>query len=75
MNEINTTQREPFAIYTDRRFRRIASATWLYHATIDSIVIGLILATFNPEFNCFALNKGEFQRLLAALDAGKLGEA
>ena len=75
MNEINTTQREPFAIYTDRRFRRIASATWLYHATIDSIAIGLILATFNPEFNCFALNKGEFQQLLAALDAGKLGEA
>src|SRR5262245_39056453 len=75
MNQLITTQREPFSIYTDRRFKKITSARWLYHATIDAIVIGVILATFNPDFNCFALNKGELRRLLDALDAGKLVEA
>jgi hypothetical protein len=75
MNQVIIPQRAPFAVYTDRRFKKIASARWLYHATIDMIVIGVILATFNPEFNCFALNKGELRRLLDALDAGKLGEA
>jgi hypothetical protein len=74
MNQVITT-RTPFAIYTDRRFQKIASAIWLYHATIDMIVIGVILATYNPIFSTFALNKGELQRLLAALDAGTLGEA
>jgi hypothetical protein len=70
-----TTQRAPFAVYTDRRFKKIASASWLYHATIDAIVIGVILATYNPKFGSFALNKGEMRRILDALDAGKIGEA
>jgi hypothetical protein len=75
MNQI-ITQREPFAIYTDRRFRKIASAMFLYHATIDAIAVGVILATmFNPNYSEFALNKAEFQRLLDALGAGTLGEA
>jgi hypothetical protein len=75
MDEINTTQREPFAIYTDRRFKKIASARWLHYATIDLIVIGVFLATYNPDFGAFAVNKGELRRLLDALDAGKIGEA
>jgi hypothetical protein len=69
------TTREPFAIYTDRRFKKITNARWLYHATIESIVIGVVVATYSPNFGSFALNKGEFQRLLAGLDARNLGEA
>ena len=38
-------------------------------------MIGVILATYNVDFNRFALNKKEFRRLLDALDAGTLGEA
>jgi hypothetical protein len=74
MTQVITTHREPFTIYTDRRFKKIASARWLY-ATIDAVTIGVILSTFNPDFNSFALDKGEFRRLLDALDAGKLVEA
>ena len=73
MNQV--IQREPFAVYTDHRFKKITNSRWLYHAKIDTIVIGVILATFNPDYNAFALNKGELRRLLDALDAGKLGEA
>jgi hypothetical protein len=76
MNQVITPQRPPFTVYSDRRFKKIASALFLYHATIDAIVIGVILATMtNPNFSDFLLNKAEFQRLLKALDAGTLGEA
>jgi hypothetical protein len=74
MNQIIIPQRPPFTIYSDPRFRRIDDAHWLYWATIDTITIGIILATYNAEFNAYAINKEEFRRLIIALEAGKIVE-
>jgi hypothetical protein len=48
---------------------------WLFFGTIDNIVVGVVIATYNARFNNYSLNKKEFMHLLAVLDSGKIGEA
>jgi hypothetical protein len=60
-------------MFSDPRFTR----HWprKYSAEIDGTRIGIVLATINPSFNNPALNKIEFDRLLAAKRDGKIDEA
>ena len=62
----------PFDLTT---FKRVADANWLRYKTIDGVVIGVLLATWNANFGNYAANKRELRRLLDASDAGKIGKA
>ena len=63
-------------LYTDLRWHKLWSAEFLYFGTIDGVTVGVIVATSNrPRYEEFALNKREFERLLAALANGKITEA
>jgi hypothetical protein len=61
-------------IFTDPRFRQIGR--WLRHGVIDGRRVGAVIATLNPGFVEYALNKAEEERLLAAkCEKAKLDEA
>jgi hypothetical protein len=60
-------------IFRDPRFREIRKNCWF--GSIDGARIGVVLATRNPEYNNFAVNKPELERLLAAKRDGKIDEA
>jgi hypothetical protein len=66
--------RTALAIYDDG-FAKLASARWLYHKVIDGVPTGVLIATFNPSFGNYSINRAELVRLLDALNSGKLHEA
>jgi hypothetical protein len=51
------------AVFTDPRFR---SSGFRSSGEVDGVRVGVVLATMNPNFNTFALNKGDFDRLAEA---------
>jgi hypothetical protein len=62
-------------LYGSSGFRRSWDSNWLYHGIVDGITVGVVIATYNARYNNYSLNKKEFERLLAALDSGKVREA
>jgi hypothetical protein len=46
-----------------------------FRGEVDGQKIGAVLATQNPTYTNFALNDGDFTRLLEAEDAGRVDEA
>jgi hypothetical protein len=60
-------------IFTDARWRKLS---WrLLFANIDGVKVGVVLATKSPDYDCFALNKPDIDRLLAGKHTGKLDAA
>jgi hypothetical protein len=60
-------------IFTDPCFIRISR--YLKFIAIDGAKIGVVIATLNPRFFEYALNKGEEERLLTSKRNGKVSEA
>jgi hypothetical protein len=60
-------------IFTDSRCQQLGR--WLRYGVIDGRRVGAVIATLNPGFTDYALNKAEEERLLAAKDKGKIEEA
>jgi hypothetical protein len=60
-------------IFADTSFTKYGPRKYL--AEIDGRRIGVLLATKNSGFDTFALNKAEFDHLLAAKLAGRIDEA
>ena len=61
------------SIFTDERFQQFGKFRW--HAVIDGAKVGVVLATRNPPYDGFALNKGDSDRLLAAKRSGRIDAA
>jgi hypothetical protein len=62
-------------MFSDPKFHRSDAGKFLwYGTTADGARVGVIIATYNDKFNSYALNKPEFDRLLAAEEAGKVDE-
>jgi hypothetical protein len=59
-------------MFTDPRWRRIAR--YIYFAEIGEN-IAVAAATMSPNRDSFALNRGEFERVLNGLNAGKADQA
>jgi hypothetical protein len=59
-------------IFTDKRFLQIDR--WNYFIEVDGAKIGVAVATLNPGFFEYALNKAALDRVLAALRKGKIDE-
>jgi hypothetical protein len=65
-------------VFTDSRFHRIGSAVYGWVGKIDGERIGVVVATKSQRFansTDYLLNKDDFDRLVAALNAGRLDEA
>src|SRR5258705_6348023 len=60
-------------MFSDPRFARFGR--YCYHVEIDGRKIGVVLATMNQGYDSYALNKAEFDRLLAARRDGRLDGA
>jgi hypothetical protein len=60
-------------IFTDSRFRRLGR--FLRFGKIDDVKIGVVLATKNPRFDNWTLNKPDNDRLIAGIREGKIDEA
>jgi hypothetical protein len=60
-------------IFTDSRFREVRWNCWF--GVADGVKVGAVIATRNPEYNNHALNRPEFENLLAAKRDGKVDEA
>lgn len=61
---------------SDSRFRRMLNGRHLYHANIEGAAVGVVLATFNADFNNYALNKKELvERLLKGKASGTIRAA
>jgi hypothetical protein len=57
------------AVFTDPRFRW---SGYRSSGEVDGVRIGVVLATMNSNFNTFALNKGDLDRLTEAKRRGKI---
>jgi len=64
-------------LYSDSRFRKMWDADFLFVAhDFHGIKVGAIIATSNrPRYQEFLLNNLEFERLIAAVQSGKIEEA
>ena len=60
-------------MFSDTRFQRFGR--YIYYAVIDDKKIGVVLATMAPHRDDFALNKGEFERVLNGERDGKVNQA
>jgi hypothetical protein len=60
-------------MFNDPRFRRLSN--WCWYAEIEGMKVGVVLATRNPGYATFALNKNDVDRLLAGKRSGKLDHA
>ena len=60
-------------IFTDSRFQELSR--YRLFGEIDGVKVGVVLATKTPRYELFALNRGDFERLLAGKSAGKLDQA
>jgi hypothetical protein len=60
-------------IFTDSRFTEIRRNCWV--GEVDGATVGVVLATRNPDYNTFALNKPDLQRLLDGKRNGRVDEA
>ena len=62
-------------VFTDARFHRIKNAVYGYRGEIDGTRVGIVVASKSQRFASstdHVLNKGDFDRLNAALDANRL---
>ena len=46
----------------DHSFKRVTNCIWLHQAVIDGVKVGVIEATYYPNFGSFTLNCNEFGR-------------
>jgi hypothetical protein len=60
-------------MFTDPRFRKFER--WCWGAKIEGMSVGVVIATLNPGYDTFALNKPDTERLLAAKRDGQIDEA
>jgi hypothetical protein len=60
-------------MFTDPRFRKFDK--WCWYGEVEGKKVGVVLATINPGYDNFALNKNDTDRLLAAKRDGQLDEA
>jgi hypothetical protein len=60
-------------VFDDPRFKRITNSMWLYGAIIDGVRVGVIEATYNPNFGNYTVNCKEFKRLTDAESSGRVG--
>jgi hypothetical protein len=63
------------ALGSDSRFRRMLNGRHLYYADIEGAAVGVVLATFNTDFNNYALNCEEMKRLLDGKASDKISAA
>ncbi len=61
------------SVFTDDRFRHTGRNRLF--GEIDGTRVGVVLATRSQRFDNFALNKGDFDRLIAGLREGKIDQA
>jgi hypothetical protein len=57
-------------MFTDGRFRRIRDR--IYFAEIDDKKIGVVLATIYGNYDNYALNRAEYERVLNAKREGRI---
>jgi hypothetical protein len=60
-------------IFADSRWEKLDR--WVLFAPIDGVKVGVVLATWSPDFATFALNKPDMHRLLDAVIADKIDAA
>jgi hypothetical protein len=60
-------------MFTDRRIRRISR--YRHYGEIDGVKIAVVLATKNPSFDNWALNKPDFDRGISGKRDGRVDEA
>jgi hypothetical protein len=60
-------------MFKDERFRGLGR--YKYLGDIDGVRVGVVLITKNDRFETFACNKGDLERLLDALRAGRVDRA
>ena len=58
------------SIFTDERFQQFGKFRW--HAVINGVKVGVVLATRTPPYDGFALNTTDCDRLLAAKRDGRI---
>jgi hypothetical protein len=51
-------------MFTDRRFRQFKKFRW--YGEVDGARVGVVVANKSPQYTSYALNKGDFDGLLAA---------
>jgi hypothetical protein len=61
------------SVFTDPRWRVLSR--WRLYADVDGFKFGVVLATKAPQYDSFALNKGDMDRLLAGKRSGKIDQA
>lgn len=64
-------------VFVDPRFHRIRSAIYCFFGDIDGVRVGIAVASKSQRFATsteHVLNKSDDERLIAALDAGRLDE-
>jgi hypothetical protein len=47
-------------LFTDPRWRKLLSSRHLYCGTVDDQTVGVCLATYNANFDNYAINKAAF---------------
>jgi hypothetical protein len=60
-------------IFTDSRFRQIRRNCLV--GDVDGATVGVVLATRNPDYDNFALNKPDAERLLDGKRKGRVDQA
>jgi hypothetical protein len=60
-------------MFDDPDFKKVTNSIWLYGAVIDGVRVGVVEATYYPNFGSFTLNCGEFNRGIDAKSSGRVG--
>ena len=63
-------QRDLSSVFSDDQFSQ--HGRYRYSATIDGVKIGVVLATKSQNYNNFALNKADLDRVIAGVSDGRL---
>jgi hypothetical protein len=68
-----STARDLSHIFTDSLWQRLSR--YRYYGEIDGVKIAVVLATKNPSFDNWALNKPDYDRAIAGKHDGRVDEA
>jgi hypothetical protein len=58
-------------MFDDHSFKRVTNCIWLHQAVIDGVKVGVVEATYYPNFGSFTLNCNEFRRGFDAKSSGR----